>query len=49
MFNTEPGGLRLFGPTHARSECLDCHRNKQVGDLLGAFSYRLEPARLQKQ
>ena len=49
VFSTEPGGLRLFGPIHARSECLDCHRNKQAGDLLGAFSYRLEPARLQKQ
>ena len=45
----EPGGVRLFGPIRARSECLGCHRNKQAGDLLGVFSYRLEPTRLQQQ
>jgi hypothetical protein len=38
----EAGGLRMIGPIRARSECLQCHRGKQVGDLLGAFSYRLE-------
>ncbi|MGH8026737.1 MAG: hypothetical protein ACREO0_08415 [Pseudoxanthomonas sp.] len=40
----EAGGLRVIGPIRARSECLDCHRDKQVGELLGALSYQLEPA-----
>jgi mono/diheme cytochrome c family protein len=40
----ESGGLRVIGPIRARSQCLGCHRDKQVGDLLGALSYRLEPA-----
>ena len=45
----ESGGLRMFGPIRARSECLDCHRTKQAGDLLGAVSYRIEPTRLRQQ
>jgi hypothetical protein len=42
--SSESGGLRVIGPIRARSQCLGCHRDKQVGDLLGALSYRLEPA-----
>lgn len=35
------GALRVMGPVLARAECVQCHDDKNVGDLLGAFSYRL--------
>lgn len=37
------GTLRMMGPVLARAECAQCHDDKQVGDLLGAFSYWLAP------
>lgn len=40
----EPDGetMRALGAIRARSECLSCHE-AEVGDLLGAFVYRLAP------
>ena len=35
--------LRVTGPVRAASECLGCHKDKRVGDLLGAFVYTLRP------
>ncbi|KAF1712926.1 hypothetical protein [Pseudoxanthomonas sacheonensis] len=49
VFTPESGGLRVIGPIRARSQCLDCHRGKQAGELLGALSYRLEPAQLEDE
>jgi hypothetical protein len=34
---------KAFGAVRATSACLQCHRSKREGDLLGAFVYRLEP------
>jgi hypothetical protein len=34
--------LRMMGPIRAFKQCLSCHEVEH-GDLLGAFSYRLEP------
>ena len=40
-------GIATVGAIRASEACLQCHRNKQVGDLLGAFVYRLAPAQHQ--
>jgi hypothetical protein len=37
------GTLRMMGSLLARAECIQCHDDKNEGDLLGAFSYRLAP------
>jgi len=37
-------GIAAVGAIRATESCLQCHRNKQVGDLLGAFVYSLAPA-----
>jgi hypothetical protein len=39
----EPASKALLcaGALRAKPSCLACHKNKQAGDLLGAFSYRL--------
>jgi len=34
--------LRVLGPIRAFTQCLTCH-DVERGDLLGAFSYRMEP------
>jgi len=39
----DTSGPRAFGAIRAGSTCLECHRSKREGDLLGAFVYRLEP------
>jgi len=43
-------GRTVVGAVRAREECLRCHNSNgqgyQVGDLLGAFSYRLDNAKL---
>ena len=33
--------LACIGSLRADASCLNCHRSKKVGDLLGAFTYRL--------
>lgn len=38
------GGIAAVGAIRATDACLQCHRSKQAGDLLGAFVYRLVPA-----
>lgn len=38
------GGIAAVGAIRATDACLQCHQSKQVGDLLGAFVYRLVPA-----
>lgn len=43
----QAGGIATVGAIRASEACLQCHRNKQVGDLLGAFVYRLAPAQHQ--
>jgi len=40
----DASGPRAFGAIRADSACLECHRSKHAGDLLGAFVYRLESA-----
>lgn len=42
------GGVAAFGAIRATEACLQCHQSKQVGDLLGAFVYRLAPAQQQQ-
>jgi hypothetical protein len=37
-------GLRMLGALRAGKQCLSCH-DAQRGDLLGAFSYHLDPVR----
>jgi hypothetical protein len=41
---TDASGLKAYGAIRATTACLECHRSKREGDLLGAFVYRLEPA-----
>jgi hypothetical protein len=43
VVHTDASGLKAFGAVRADTACLECHRSKQEGDLLGAFVYRLEP------
>jgi hypothetical protein len=38
---TREAPTRMFGAIRARADCLDCHANARVGDLLGAFTYYL--------
>jgi hypothetical protein len=38
-----PTGVRMLGAIRNASQCLQCHQGNR-GDLLGAFSYRLEPS-----
>ena len=44
LTHADASGLKTFGAIRATTACLECHRGKQAGDLLGAFVYRLEPA-----
>jgi len=37
--------IRVMGSVLARAKCIKCHRDKKVGDLLGAFSYELHRLR----
>jgi len=37
-------GVRMVGSVRAANQCVKCHDGNR-GDLLGAFSYRLRPAR----
>ena len=41
---TDASGLKAYGAIRATTPCLECHRSKRTGDLLGAFVYRLQPA-----
>ena len=41
---SEVTGLKAYGAIRASTACLQCHRSKREGDLLGAFIYRLQPA-----
>jgi hypothetical protein len=38
---SRPGTIRMLGSLRADTECIQCH-NVRRGDLLGAFSYRLQ-------
>ena len=40
----DASGLKAYGAIRATTACLECHRSKREGDLLGAFVYRLDPA-----
>lgn len=40
---TEPDEMKMVGAIRARAECLSCHKNAKVGDMLGAFTYTLIP------
>jgi hypothetical protein len=42
------GVVRLVGAVRAEESCLSCHRDKEEGDLLGAFSYVLREASYQR-
>lgn len=44
VVHADASGLKAFGAVRANTACLECHRSKQTGDLLGAFIYRLGPA-----
>ena len=37
----DKGGLLCAGALRAKDSCINCHRAKKIGDLLGSFSYRL--------
>jgi hypothetical protein len=39
----ESGLLVCIGALRAKDTCLNCHKDKKLGDLLGAFSYGLQP------
>jgi hypothetical protein len=39
---TTRGGREVVGAIRATGECTSCHATSTAGDLLGAFSYRLE-------
>jgi hypothetical protein len=39
---TTRSGRDVVGAIRATGECISCHATSTVGDLLGAFSYRLE-------
>lgn len=41
---SEPGTIRMLGALRADRDCLQCHSVRR-GELLGAFSYRLQPLR----
>jgi len=41
---TRDGVIRLLGAVRAETSCIACHEDKQVGDLLGAFSYVVREA-----
>lgn len=41
----DSGVLYCMGALRAKDSCISCHRDKKPGDLLGAFTYRLDPAR----
>lgn len=45
-FQAGDGTLRVLGSLRATKGCLDCHKAKE-GDLLGALSYTLRPAKLE--
>jgi hypothetical protein len=45
---TREGVVRLLGAVRAEASCVACHRSKQEGDLLGAFSYTLREASYQR-
>ena len=40
----DASGLKAYGAIRATTACLECHRSKREGDLLGAFVYSLESA-----
>ncbi len=40
------GSRLVVGAVRAQAACIQCHDTYQVGDALGAFSYRLSPASL---
>ena len=46
---TREGVVRLLGAVRAEQSCVACHRSKQEGDLLGAFSYTLRQATYKRQ
>jgi len=35
------GTMQCLGSLRVKDSCMNCHRDKQVGDLVGAFAYRL--------
>ena len=44
FIRTKEETVRVLGAIRAQNECIRCHGGEQ-GDLLGAFSYTLRPAR----
>ncbi|HVU39041.1 MAG TPA: hypothetical protein VHC95_11960 [Opitutales bacterium] len=46
VFEEKDGGRIVVGAIRAREDCLQCHTRYKTGDLLGAFSYRLQRASL---
>jgi hypothetical protein len=43
------GIVRMLGAVRAKSDCLACHETRQVGELLGAFSYTLREAKYERR
>ena len=41
VVQTDAKGCLVVGPVRARELCLECHAGAKVGDVLGAFSYKL--------
>ena len=45
----QAGGMSAVGAIRATETCLQCHRSKHAGDVLGAFIYRVLPVQTQLQ
>lgn len=46
QMNAPDGSLRLVGAVRAQQACLECHSDYKVGEILGAFSFRLSKSAL---
>jgi len=46
VVETSRNRRNVLGALRAQTLCLGCHKGAKVGDLLGAFSYRLDSAKL---
>jgi hypothetical protein len=41
IVKSEGDEVRVTGPIRARSSCLECHKQRKTGDVLGALGYRM--------
>src|SRR5207237_541187 len=46
LVETSAGEMRMVGAIRAKEACIACHKSNKVGDLLGAFTYRVDAVSL---